>query len=78
MFDLQNVGQGYGVSFSQLRHSKANVKIYKCLPYILRWLLPFQRYKNLTFFYLKKVGHGHIVQFLLKTVKNLQNVFKNG
>ena len=28
------VGQGQGVQFSQLYHSLANVKIYKCLPHI--------------------------------------------
>ena len=30
----QKVGQGHGVQFSQLHHSMANVKIYKCLPQI--------------------------------------------
>ena len=27
MFDLQKVGQGHGMQFSQLQHSMANVKI---------------------------------------------------
>ena len=31
---LQKVGQCHGVQFSQLHHSMANVKIYKCLPLI--------------------------------------------
>ena len=39
-----------------------NVRIYKCLPYILRSFLPFQQYKMFTF-YLQKVGQGHRVQF---------------
>ena len=34
MFDLQQVGQGHGVQFSQLQLSMANVKIYKCLSHI--------------------------------------------
>ena len=29
MFDLEHLGQGQGVQFSQWRHSMANVKIYK-------------------------------------------------
>ena len=31
---LQKIGQGHGVKFSQLRHSMADVEIYKCLPHI--------------------------------------------
>ena len=34
IFDIQKVGQGHGVQFSQLSYSMANVKIYKCLAYI--------------------------------------------
>ena len=31
---LQDVGQGHRVQFSQLDHSMANVQIYKCLPHM--------------------------------------------
>ena len=34
MFDLQKVGQGHGIQFSQLQLSMTNVKIYKCLSQI--------------------------------------------
>ena len=32
--DLENLGQGHGVQFSQWRHSMENIKIYKCCFYI--------------------------------------------
>ena len=34
-YDLQKVRQGHGISFSPLHSSMANVKIYKCIPYII-------------------------------------------
>ena len=39
MVDLQNLGQCHGVQFSQLHHSMASVKIYKCLPRIFLLVL---------------------------------------
>ena len=48
------VGQGHGVQFSQLQHSMANVKIYKCQPNILRKPSLLQRYKNFKLFTSKK------------------------
>ena len=30
---LQKLGQDHGMQFSQVHHSMANFKIYKCLPY---------------------------------------------
>ena len=34
IFDIKKVGYGHGVEFSELHHSKADAKIYKCLPHI--------------------------------------------
>ena len=34
ILDLEKVGNGHGVQFSQLHHSMTNVKIYKCLQHI--------------------------------------------
>ena len=60
MFDLQKVGQGYRVHFPQLRLSMANVKIYKCPPYVFFVLaLTISQKKKID---LQKVGHGDRVQ----------------
>ena len=34
IFYLQKLGHGHRMQFSQLHHSMANVKVYKCLPRI--------------------------------------------
>ena len=74
--NLQNVGQGHRVQFSQLHQSMANIKIYKCLPQIFVLALILQRYNNFKFLNSKK-DQGHRLQFLLlhhlmAVVKNLQ------
>ena len=60
--DLQTVAQDHGVQYSQLHHSMANVKIYKCLPKHFALALIISEIKQFIV-YLQKVGKGHGVQF---------------
>ena len=61
MFDLQKVGQGHRVQFSQKHHSIANVKIYKKFPHIFALALSTSEILNLLNFDLQKVDQGHCV-----------------
>ena len=49
LFNFKKVGQDHGVQFSQLHHSMAKVKIYKCLPYIFALDLTVFTYQNFKF-----------------------------
>ena len=65
IIDLQKVGQGRGVQFSQYFHSMANIKIYKSRPYIFGLPLTVSEIGqlNFQFFLPSKVGHGNGIQF---------------
>ena len=45
VFDLQNVGHGDGVQFSQWHHSMENVKIYKILPHM--FIASYHRFRDI-------------------------------
>ena len=59
IFDLQKVGQDYGVKFLQFHRSMPNVKIYKCLSHI--FALGLTVCEKLIFlpFDLENVDHGN-------------------